>query len=86
MVTLQTLLTRLMRKRENIWESDKALKLSYTSGGRVNWYKHFGSCLLYLRKHIPCNPATDSAKEEEYADQKTCTQIFRAAVFVTVPS
>ena len=62
-------------------------KLSYTLGGTVNWYSHFGKKYGGIRKlqiELPYDPAIillDIYPDKAIIWKDTCTPMFIAALF-----
>ena len=60
---------------------------SYTVGGNVNWYSHYGEVCRFLKKlkiELPYDPAIPLLGiylEKSIIQKDTCTPIFIAALF-----
>ena len=63
-------------------------KPSYTVGGNVNWYNHYGKLLWrFLRKlkiespYDPAIPLLGIYPDKTFLEKDTCTRMFIAAIF-----
>jgi len=75
-------------QRANSGEGVKKREPSYTVGGNVNWYNHYGkeygSTLKNYDMEIPYDPAIpllDIYLDKTFPEKDTCTCMFNAALF-----